>query len=148
MASWSQLEAGNWRTAKFIFLFATESQGTQRRDFEKLCVSAPRRLIGNFQFVILNHRVAQKFVACLVEGLARGFPIRAIQFNFEIFADVNGLDALVPHLFERIPDGFALGVHHGPLWSNDNFCFHLRAPGIRGLTREFWGKWPRRASNF
>jgi hypothetical protein len=44
---------------------------------------------------------------------------------------VNGLDALVAHLFERVPDGFALGVHHGLLWSYENFCFHLR-PGNPG----------------
>ncbi len=42
--------------------------------------------------------------------------------------DVDGGDALVTHLLERIPDGLALRIHHGLLWSNDNFRFHLRAP--------------------
>jgi hypothetical protein len=98
------LEAGNWRTAKFM-LFDDEA-------------------------IIFDHGIAEDFVAGVVHLFAPGFGIRARQINFEIFADMDSADAFVAHLFEGVLHGFALGVQDGLLWSDDYFRFHLerRAP--------------------
>jgi (S)-2-hydroxyglutarate dehydrogenase len=56
----------------------------------------------------------------------RGGLVRAgREFDLDVFSDVDVGDAPVAHLFQRALDGFALGIHHGFLWCNDNFCFHL-----------------------
>ena len=87
----------------------------------------------NFQLVILNHRVAQKFMARPRRvSCAHGLLV-AVQFDFEIFADVDGLDAAVAHLFEGALDGFALRVHDGFFRCDDDFCFHARAEGVSGF---------------
>src|SRR5271156_784835 len=77
-ASWSQLEAGNCKTAKFISL--------------------------DFEFVIFDHRVAQNFMASLVDLFAPAFLVNASQFDFQIFADMNVADTLIAHVFEGVLD--------------------------------------------
>jgi hypothetical protein len=91
----------------------------------------------NLQSIILDHGVAQKFVASLVELLAGGFAI-AVQFDFQIFADVNGSNARVAHVREGVLDGFALRIEHGLFWRDDNLCFHVCrvAPQIFPEVRE------------
>jgi hypothetical protein len=61
-----------------------------------------------------------------IELLPRGFFVAAVQFNFQIFAHVNGFDALVTHLFERALYGFALRINDRFLWRNNDFGFHLQ----------------------
>ena len=56
----------------------------------------------NFQFVIFNNRVAQKFVRRVVQRLLRGGSVRAgRELDLDVFPDVDGGDALVTHLFKR-----------------------------------------------
>ena len=64
------------------------------------------------------------------------------QFDFEVFADVDGADALVAHLFQGVGDGFALRVEHGLFGCDNNFCFHANR------TEGCWVKMFRRASFF
>jgi hypothetical protein len=63
-------------------------------------------------------------MAGFVELFAPGFAVAGGQLDFEVFADVDGAQALVAHLFEGAGDGFALRVEHGLFGSDDNFCFH------------------------
>ena len=77
----------------------------------------------NLQPVILDDRVAEEFVAGLVDLFAQRFLV-AGDFDFQVFADVDGADALVTHVFEGVLDGFALRVEHGFLRRDDDFCFH------------------------
>src|ERR1700689_2503922 len=86
-ASWSKLEAGNCRTAKFISL--------------------------DFELVIFDHRVAQNFMASLVDLFAPAFLVNARQIDFQILADMHGADALIAHLFEGVLDGFPLRIKDG-----------------------------------
>jgi hypothetical protein len=51
-------------------------------------------------------------------------------------------------MFERVLDGFALGINHGLLWCNDDFRFHLSVPGVPGLAGESCGKKEFQARNF
>src|SRR5215469_10127607 len=102
----------------------------------------------NFEAVVLNNRVAQKFVRGVVQRLLRGGLVGARrEFDLDVLPDVHGGDAPVTHLLERVPDGFALRIHHGLLWSNDDFRFHLRAPTILERPKESCEKTPRRASH-
>jgi hypothetical protein len=69
--------------------------------------------------------IAQDFVAGVVDLFAPGFLVRAGQFDFEVFADMDGADALVAHLFEGVLDGLALRIKDGLFWCDDNFRFHF-----------------------
>src|ERR1017187_2153619 len=81
----------------------------------------------DFQFVILDDRVAQKLVRRVVQRLLRGGLVRAgREVNLDILADVDAGDTFVTHLFEGVLDGFALRIKHGLLGGDDNFCFHSR----------------------
>jgi hypothetical protein len=84
--------------------------------------------------VIFDHGIAEDFMAGLVDLWAPQFGLRAGQLDFKIFADVDGADAFVAHLFEGILDRLALRVQDGLFWSDDNFCFHVKgaAPGRHG----------------
>jgi hypothetical protein len=77
----------------------------------------------------------------LVERLAGGFPVRAVEFDFQIFTDVDSPDAPVAHLLKGDLDGFTLGIHHGFFRGDDDFGFHARAG--RGCEKR-----RRRASKF
>src|SRR5205823_8813672 len=80
----------------------------------------------NFEFVIFDHRVAQKPVAGFIESASRRFHVSAVQFDFQIFAHVNGIDAAIAHVLKRVLDGFPLRINDGFLWSNDDFGFHVK----------------------
>jgi hypothetical protein len=84
--------------------------------------------------VIFDHGIAEDFVAGAVNLWAPGFGIRAGQIDFEVFADVDGADAFVAHLFEGVLHRFALWVKDGLFWSDDNFRFHFKsaAPARHG----------------
>src|SRR5580693_6119710 len=134
-ASWSQLLAGNCNTAKFIFFFATESP--RHREKSGLCASASRWLINNFQFVILNHRIAQQLVRGVIQGFMRGGLVGAgREVNLDVFADVDAGDAGVAHVGEGGLDGLALRVQDGLFGGDDDFCFHARGLILR---KEFCG---------
>src|SRR5580658_10212518 len=98
-ASWSQLEAGNWRTAMFMSF--------------------------NLETVIFDDGIAEEPVAGVVNLPAPGRLVGAGQLDFQIFADVDGADALVAHLFEGVLDRLALRIQDGLLWCDNNFCFHF-----------------------
>jgi hypothetical protein len=49
----------------------------------------------------------------------------ARDLDFEVFADVDGSDALIAHLAQRVLDGFALGIEDGLFRRDDYLCFHL-----------------------
>jgi hypothetical protein len=83
--------------------------------------------VSNFQAIIFNQRVAQKLVARGIKGLSRGFLIGAVEFDLQEFADVNGFDAGVPHVFQGFQNRNALRVNDGFLWGDDDFSFHARA---------------------
>ena len=63
----------------------------------------------------------------LAERLPRGFLVRAVEFNFQEFADVDGFDAGVAHVFEGFQNRDALRVNDGLFRGDDDFCFHARA---------------------
>jgi hypothetical protein len=88
--------------------------------------------------VIFDHGIAEDFVAGVIDLFAPGFCIRAGQINLEVFADVDGADAFVTHLFERVLDRLALWVEDGLFWCDDNFRFHFQcaAPGRHGSILE------------
>ena len=92
------------------------------------------RLCGSnsfdFQSVIFDHGIAQKFVRGFVERFARGFLVGGVEFDLEIFADVDGFDAAMAHVFEGFQDGDALRVNDGFFRGDDDFCFHARAKKI------------------
>src|SRR5258708_264989 len=74
--------------------------------------------------IILNDRIAQESVARIIELLADDFAI-SFDFDLEVFADVDGADAAVTHMFQRTLDGLSLRIEHRLLWCDDYFCFHL-----------------------
>src|SRR6266404_5384505 len=92
-ASWSQFEAGNWRTAKFMVSYNTCVFGAGIK-------LSPASF--NFKPVIFNDRVAQDTVASVVDLAAGDLAVRAVQFDFEILADVHRADAVIAHLGERV----------------------------------------------
>ena len=70
-------------------------------------------------------------MAGFVERFARRFLVAAVQFHFQVFSHMDGLDAAVAHVFQRVLDGFALGIHNGLFWCDDDFCFHARIRIVR-----------------
>jgi hypothetical protein len=84
--------------------------------------------------VIFDHGIAKDFVAGVVNLFAPDVGIRAGQFDFEVFADVDGAEAFVAHLFKGILDRLALRIQDGRFRSDDNFRFHFKnaAPGRHG----------------
>jgi len=74
--------------------------------------------------IILNDGIAQDSMAGLIQLFAPGFRVAGGQFDFQVLADVDGANALVAHLLQGVGDGFALRVEHGPIGSDNNFCFH------------------------
>src|SRR5947207_15898495 len=81
----------------------------------------------------------------VVELFPGGFAV-AIEFDFEIFADVDGADSLVAHVFQGVLHGFALWVQHCLFGRNNYFCFH----GQRSKRQwgAFWGKVAQRRGKF
>ena len=73
--------------------------------------------------VIFDDRIAQKFVASLVQLFAHRFAV-ALDFDLEIFADVDGIDSVVTHVFEGVLNSLALGIEHGLFRRNGNLSFH------------------------
>src|SRR5215472_10149776 len=112
-ASWSQLDAGNCKTIKFMpfTIYAAGARTLVRlqvisayniRAAKRHKCRAPSAVARqckseirsfNLQFVILDHRVAQEFVGGVIELLAGGFLVCAVEVDFEVFADVHGFDA-------------------------------------------------------
>ena len=94
----------------------------------------------NFEFVIFDDRVAQKFVTGFIELAARGFPVGAVQFDFQIFAYVDRVDAAVAHVLERVLHRFALRINDGFFRSNDDPGFHVKAGPTRAMSATMLGK--------
>jgi hypothetical protein len=86
------------------------------------------RLIDNFDVKILDHWIAQDFEAGIVQ-LASGGCAIAGQFDFQVFSDVDGTDALITHLFQGSLHGLSLRIDHRFFRRNRYLCFH----GLRGL---------------
>ena len=91
--------------------------------------------IGDFEAIVFNDRVAEKLVAGLVELFAGALLVTARQFHFEIFADMDGADALIAHVLEGVLDSLALRVEHRLLRSDDNFGFHFVSACIAGPSK-------------
>src|SRR5438876_9082866 len=94
----------------------------------------------NFEFVVLDDRVAQKLVTGFIELAARGFPVGAVQFDFQIFAYVDRVDAAVAHVLERVLHRFALRINDGFFRSNDDPGFHVKAGPTRAMSATMLGK--------
>src|SRR5690349_10887067 len=81
-----------------------------------------------------------------IERFASRFAVCAVQFDFEILADMNGLHAAVAHMVKGVLDGFALRVEHGLFRSNDDLCFHecgfFSPPEIRRYVGQQWAVAP------
>src|SRR6185369_2294125 len=114
-ASWSQLEAGNWRTTKFIF--TNGLRGASRDQIPP----------GSFDFkaVIFDDGVAQKFVAGLVDLTPGRLAVGAGQFDFQVFADMHRADPGITHLGQGVLHRFALGIEHRFFWCDDDLRFHF-----------------------
>src|SRR5437016_3398280 len=103
MASWSQLDAGNWRTAKvmvcgwwvvgcgWLDVGCSPSRPTRNP------LPTTNNHLFHFQFVVFYYRIAEEFVTCFIELAAGGFRVGAVQFDFQVFADVDRVDAAVAH---------------------------------------------------
>src|ERR1041385_7987936 len=87
--SWSQLEPGNWRTAKLIFAPYRIRSGIYEPEFSALL---------QFKSIILDHRIAEDFMAGLVNLFASGFLISSCEVHLEVFADVHCAYTLVTHM--------------------------------------------------
>lgn len=79
---------------------------------------------------VLNDGVGEEFAAGGVNLSEGGFLVSAREFDFEVFADVHGLDTFIAHVLKGALDGFTLGVEDRFLWRNDNFGFHFRRGGM------------------
>jgi len=86
----------------------------------------------NFQSIIFNHGIAQKFMRGFVERFACVFLVGGVEFDLQIFADVDSFDAAMAHVFEGFQDGDALRVNDGFFRGDDDFCFHARAKRFCG----------------
>src|SRR6185436_20813204 len=64
----------------------------------------------DFKAVILNYRVGEEAVAGIVNLFPCVFFVGAIEFDFEIFTDVDGTDSMVAHMFEGALNGLSLGI--------------------------------------
>ena len=73
--------------------------------------------------VLLNHRVAEQFVAGLVDLLLQLGLVAALQFDLHELADPHLFDARELHRFQRVLDGFPLRVEHGLLRHDDDLGF-------------------------
>ena len=62
----------------------------------------------------------------LVQLLARGFFVRAVEFDFEVFANMDGFDAAIAHVFEGGLHGLALRIKDRFLGRHNNFGFHRK----------------------
>src|SRR5665213_111929 len=98
-ASWSQLEAGNCKTAKFISF--------------------------NLEPVIFNDRVAENLVAGVVNLFPPSLLVGPREVDFQILAHMNRADALVAHVFEGVLHRFALRVENGFFGRDDYSGFHV-----------------------
>src|SRR2546429_3578703 len=94
----------------------------------------------NFEVVVFDDRVAQKFVTGFIELAARGFPVGAVQFDFQIFAYVDRVDAAVAHVLERVLHSFTLRINDGFFRSNDDPGFHVKAGPTRAMSATMLGK--------
>src|SRR6267143_1056191 len=72
-----------------------------------------QRASFNFQMIILDQRVAEELVARFIEALPRGFLVVRVEFNFQIFANMNSLDAAVTNVRQCVLDRLALRIEHG-----------------------------------
>lgn len=50
----------------------------------------------------------------------------SFQFDLEVFADMDRLNALVTEVLERALDGFALRIENRFFWQDHDFRFHER----------------------
>src|SRR2546430_11823522 len=94
----------------------------------------------NFEFVVFDDRVAQKLVTGFIELAARGFPVGAVQFDFQILAYVDCVDAAVAHMLERVLHSFTLRINDGFFRSNDDPGFHVKAGPTRAMSATMLGK--------
>lgn len=93
-----------------------------------------------FEMVIFYHRVAEKLVARFVNLSSRSLPVGAVQLDFQVFTDVDRVDAPIAQLFQGVLDGFTLGINDGLLRGNDDFGFHVGAEQSRETAAVMLGK--------
>jgi hypothetical protein len=123
-------------------LVAIGSRKLQDNKVHRLSTFPVRFFVSRLDFkpVILDDRVAQNPMAGIVDLFAGGFPVRAVQFDFEILADMHRPDSVVAHLRQGVPDGFTLGIEHCLFWCDDNLRFHFkRAAASAMLGQEIAG---------
>jgi hypothetical protein len=72
-----------------------------------------------------------------IERLARSFLVGAVEFDLQEFADVDGFDAGVAHVFEGLQNRNALRVNDGFLRGDNDFSFHARARRVSGFKLQF-----------
>src|SRR3954471_7398380 len=89
----------------------------------------------NFKTIIFNHRVAENLVAGFVNLFASQFFIGAREFDFHVFANVNGTDISITHVCEGVLDGFALRIQDRFFWSHNYLCFHWGWTGDRAVLK-------------
>jgi hypothetical protein len=73
---------------------------------------------------VLDHRIAQEFSASLFDfcpGLIRRL---AFDLDLKVFPDMDGFDAGVTHVLERVLHCFPLGIQDRFLGRDDYFGFH------------------------
>ncbi len=92
-----------------------------------------------FNVVILDHRIAEQFVARLFHLPPNGVAI-TFDFNLEVFAHVHGFDPGVAHVLQRSLDGLSLRIDHCFLWGDDDFRFHSSGGGAPSEARMFQEK--------
>jgi hypothetical protein len=68
-----------------------------------------------------------------IERFVRGFFVVALQFDFQIFSDMDGFDAGVSQMFKGFQNSDALRVNDGFFGCDDDFGFHVRATVVSGF---------------
>jgi hypothetical protein len=73
--------------------------------------------------VVFDDWIAQELVAGVVDLAADRFGI-SLDVNFQVLADVNGLNSLVTHVFQGLLNGLALWVNDRSFRRNGDLRFH------------------------
>jgi len=82
------------------------------------------RTLFDFKTIIFNHRIAQDFVAGVVDLFPRDLTVCSGQLDFQIFSDVHRADFSITHVGKRALHSFSLWIQYSFLWSDNYFRFH------------------------
>src|SRR5437868_11121377 len=107
-------------------------------DWAAASLSRPARVgavVGSLQLelIIFDDGIAQKLMTGLIDLSAHGLTV-ARHLDFKILPHMDGLDALVPHVFESFLDSLSLRIDDRFFGCNNDFGFHLaRCPAAAML---------------